>query len=824
MKSDGLYAEVAVPLAVNRVFSYLIPESLRERSLPGMRVLVPFGRKLEQGYLVGLSEQAPLAAEQMKPLFALLDEEPLLSAEILALTRWIADYYLAPWGMVIKAALPSGLSAATETFLTITPRGRTCAARLGETARPSGKTRLLALLAERGRLSLREIGRSIKIKSINSIIDELQAEGLIEAEVKLKQHKLARKEIPVVRLVEPVLEEVSLTDKQQALIEKLRGLGGACPLAELLKMAGAGRAVVKALAEKGILELGREATFRIPPPPLEYGELAPQRPHELTGEQQRALEAITSAMARRSYAPFLLHGVTGSGKTEIYIRAIGQALAEGGSALMLVPEIALTPQVSRLFYAAFGQQVAILHSALSAGERLDEWQRIKQGLARVVVGTRSAVFAPLSRLRLIIVDEEHDASYKQEETPRYNGREAALKRAEIAKAVVVLGSATPALETYYLAKERNQLNYLALESRILKRPLPEVHIVDMREEFQRFGRSALISEQLRQGIRARLARREQVLVLLNRRGYSRVVLCRSCGNTIYCEQCSVAMTFHRTDNRLLCHYCGSTAPVPERCPVCQGQHIYFIGVGTEQVQEALARLFPRARIERMDRDTTRQKRSYHKILGKFARGETDILIGTQMIAKGHDFPNVTLVGVVSADSGIALPDFRAAERTFQLLTQVAGRAGRGEIAGEVIIQTYYPNHYSLKYACWQDYLEFYKHEIRFRELLHYPPFVSLANILLQESDLAKLARIARRAAGELEAVREELAAREAVKILGPAPAPLEKIKGKYRYQILIKATDKELLRELIKRAAERLVRAKIGMGRLAIDFDPLTVM
>src|SRR3954471_2078736 len=539
---------------------------------------------------------------------------------------------------------------------------------------------------------------------------------------------------------------------------------------------------------------------------------------QLTGEQTAAFDRLRKPAETREFRVALLHGVTGSGKTEIYIRLSEAVRASGRRVLMLVPEIALTPAAATLFREAFGERVAIQHSGLSDGERHDQWQRIRRGAVDIVVGTRSAVFAPLEDVGLIVVDEEHDASYKQDEIPRYNGRDVAIVRAQRAGALVVLGSATPSMETYHHAIT-GKYERVVLERRVLDRPLAAVIVVDMREEYAAEGPDVILSRALRDGIAARLARKEQSLVLLNRRGFATSVFCRQCAGTIDCPNCSVSLVVHGEGNakRARCHYCNYTARVPSACPLCAGPYLEQIGFGTERVEAGVKAACPEARVARLDRDAIRRKGSLSALLNRFRNGEIDVLVGTQMIAKGHDFPRVTLVGVVSADVGLGLADFRASERTFQLLTQVAGRAGRGEQPGEAIVQTIYPDHYSIQLACRQDYPAFFERELRFRKAMRYPPLVSLVNAVVHArtftgamDDAADLVEKVRRSdtAGEL-------------RVLGPAPPPLGKLRGEFRAQLLIKGATRRKMREMLQAA---IASRPDLQRRVVVDVDPLSVL
>jgi primosomal protein N' (replication factor Y) len=619
------------------------------------------------------------------------------------------------------------------------------------------------------------------------------------------------KRVRVATLADPPINQ-----KQQRVIDTLASAGEDIPFSDLLEAADVSSSVVRTLEKRGIVEVFAREIRRDPLAHIEADEADPVR---LTGEQQTALDQIVGRLAARQYSTFLLHGVTSSGKTEIYIRAMREAVRQGLTALMLVPEISLTPVFSRRLRAQFGKGVAILHSSLSEGERTDEWRRIKHGDARVVIGTRSAVFAPLESLGIVIVDEEHDGSYKQDETPRYHGRDTAIVRALRAGAVVVLGSATPSLESFHNA-HAGKYAYLRLQTRFGDRALAEVQTVDMREVFKRHGKAQTLSDELKAAISETFNRREQSMLLLNRRGFSSFLLCRSCGLAIHCPNCDVTLTYHRYNNSLQCHYCNYIRPVPRACDACEGEYIHYVGMGTEQLEANLNELFPEMNIARLDRDTTRKRGSLEQILMEFSSGGIDLLVGTQMIAKGHDFHNVTLVGVVSVDVGLALPDFRAAERTFQLLTQVAGRAGRGDRPGRVIIQTYHPEHYSLQCAKEQNYDEFYRREIVFRRTMHYPPFSALINVLIRDKDHD-------RASGTASAFARELrsAARDSdIRVLGPAPAPISRIKNEYRYQVLIKAQSRSRARDALDVAMDRVITDGHNPRSISVEVDPMNLM
>ena len=563
--------------------------------------------------------------------------------------------------------------------------------------------------------------------------------------------------------------------------------------------------------------LARKGMVSLYPEKVGAGAGPVRVPHTLNTAQSVAFEQIRGAIQTREFHAFLLYGVTGSGKTEVYLNAIEATLAEGRSALLLVPEIALTPAMAGQFFSRFGDRVAILHSAFGDVERSEQWRRIRSGAAPVVVGTRSGVFAPVHGLGLIVVDEEHDGSYKQEETPRYNGRDVAVVRGQAAGACVILGSATPSLESRYNV-ERGKYTLLELPGRIEERPMPTVELIDMRQEFLETRKQSTFSRRLLEAIGQRLENGEQTIVLLNRRGFSSFVACRSCGERVQCVNCSVTLTFHKRDRRLLCHYCGYAEKVPSACPKCASEHIYFVGLGSERVEEELHQAFPTARIARLDRDTVTGKRQYETILQGFREGAFDILVGTQMIAKGHDIPNVTLVGVVSADVGLGMPDFRAAERTFQLLTQVAGRAGRGSVPGIVLTQTINPDHYAVRLAAAQDYAAFYQKELGFRRMMSYPPFSAMANILVR----GEKKEVAMRMSADLGLMLTPPP--EKLRIMGPAEAPVPRLKAEYRYQFLIKAASRKTLNDTLQRVRRFALERKWPATALVIDVDPLTLM
>ncbi|HEV2914460.1 MAG TPA: primosomal protein N' [Pyrinomonadaceae bacterium] len=816
---------MAVPLRVMQTFTYRLPIALRSEARLGSRLLVPFGRKRITGYIValleGLDPASDLDEADIKEAEELLDAEPLLTPEILEITRWVAEYYAAPWGEVLKAALPAGLNATVEQILSITPEGRDELARLTVGRTATARARALRLVADEGELSLRLIARHIGEARASAVARELERAGWVKLTHRARSVLARAKRRKAVRLLPPEAHAEpeaarKLSETQRRIVETLIEGGGELAFTDLLEMANVSAAPIQSLERKRVLEVFVRDVRR---DPLVGVELPEMEELDLTAAQARALEEIEAPLRDGRYAAFLLHGVTGSGKTEIYIRAMSAALRQGRSAMMLVPEIALTPVFSRRLRAHFGERVAIFHSSLTTGERFDEWSRLKRGEARIVIGTRSAVFAPVSNLGLLVIDEEHETSYRQQESPYYNGRDTGIVRALKEQAVVVLGSATPSLESFHNARG-GKYRYLHLPERIANRAMARAELIDMREVFALRGKAQVFSDQLLAAIEETHARGEQSIVLLNRRGYSSFVLCRSCGESIHCPNCDVTLTYHRSEMSIVCHYCNHRQSAPQQCPACAGKFIYYVGEGTEQIEEILQQRFPSLKIARLDRDTTSRRKLFERAILEFGAGELDMLVGTQMLAKGHDFPNVTLVGVVSVDAGLAMPDFRSAERTFQLITQVAGRAGRGERAGRVLIQTFHPNHYALRHACAQDYAGFYDEEIRYRRSLSYPPFVALASLLVHGEDLTR----AQATAAEIRKALEEANGERACRILGPAPAPLSRLKGEHRIQLLLKSRSRPQLRQVIDVALSEAASRGCDLRSVNVEVDPINLM
>ena len=814
------FVEVALPVPLQKLFTYRIPPGLADLMRPGARVLVPFGKQTLTGYVAnfrtGLDPQSDLTEDEVKDIVELQDAEPLVTDEILGLTKWAAGYYATSWGEMLKASLPAGINTATERVVSITDTGRNELSKKGKSI--AAKWTFLELIADNGELTEREI---IKVLGNTSKyrVSKLARSGFVdvrERTVATKVKPKLRKSVRLLKIVDDSDDAKHLTEQQQAVVDTLKNTGGEMIFTELLARAAVGASPVTTLAKRGYLEITVEEVRR---DPLLKNEAAEHEQLNLTTEQKRALAEIEAAITTGKYAAFLLHGITGSGKTEVYIRAMSLALARGKTALMLVPEIALTPVFSRRLQAIFGQDVAILHSNLSPGERFDEWRRIRSGDARVVIGTRSAVFAPLENLGIVIVDEEHDGSYRQNESPFYHARDVAVVRANRADAVVVLGSATPSLETFHNA-HTGKYTYLQLQNRIGGRPLAKAELIDMREVFKRAGKDVVLSPQLIAAIEETHVRGEQTMILINRRGFSSFVLCRSCGETLRCKNCDITLTYHRIDGYLICHYCNYNVKTPKECPFCESEFLYFMGHGTEQVEELLRKRFPNLAVVRIDRDTMSRKGEMAKTLQAFDKGEIDMLVGTQMIAKGHDFHNVTLVGVISVDTMLGMPDLRSAERTFQLLTQVAGRAGRGNLPGRVLIQTYYPEHYALRHAVGQDFEGFYKEEMRYRERLGYPPYFVLASIMVVHGDLKYASKSAAIFRDSLDRANKD----GSLRILGPAQASISRIKNKYRQQIIVKSENRKALREMLDQALNEAEARGCDRRIVNVEIDPVNLM
>ena len=799
---------VAVPVPGLGPLTYAVPDDVPDPPV-GARVLVPLGNRTLTGIVLAPgsdSGQTPLG--NVKPLEEVVDSDPFLPRDVVNLAAWVADYYACGIGDAIATAMPPRAWIESERHVAITDAGE---ARM--LAQRGARRELLEHLSGGRVASVAALTK--KAKGAAAILAALEADGLVSLTRPLKGTADASRTVRVAVLSAQGADttEVRLGARQQQALDLLRAAPHGIALADLADDDIPPESVAR-LAQLGLVTIERR---RIERDPFESSadRIARAPIVDLTPEQQAAVRTLTTRAAAGTYHVALLHGVTGSGKTEVYLRLAKTVREFGKGVLLMVPEIALTPAAAAIFRAAFGARVAIQHSGLSDGERYDQWQRIRRGDIDVVVGTRSAVFTPLPNIGLIVVDEEHDGSYKQEESPRYNGRDVAVVRGRSARALVVLGSATPSLESQHNV-ENGRYELVALTRRVLDRPMAAVTIVDMRAEFASEGPDVILSAPLRDALASRLERGEQAIVLLNRRGYATVVFCRQCGNTLECPNCSVSLTVHKAAGRARCHYCNYATGVPRVCGACAGPYLEQLGFGTERIEAELRTLLPQARIGRVDRDTIRRRGAIAAMLASFANKELDVLVGTQMIAKGHDFPRVTLVGVISADVGLGLADFRAAERTFQLLTQVAGRAGRGAIAGEAMVQTLYPGHYSIRHACRQDYAAFYEEEMKFRRAMRYPPAVALINVIVK----ARSRQQAMEDAGTI-AQGMRLPGLDAWRVLGPAPAPLGRLKGEHRAQIFIKGTHRTAMRKALLTVLDARPELK---RRTIVDVDPMTVL
>jgi primosomal protein N' (replication factor Y) len=780
--------DVALPLPMQGTFSYAVPEGppLPER---GCRVLVPFGSRRVIGTVTG-----PGTAErELKPVLQVLDEVPLVAPPLLDLAAWVSEHYLAPPGECYRLVFPPAGVRASRAVV-----------RLAADAEV-GDDPILAALAD-GPLPVSTLARRLG-RDPSARLTRLRREGTVVVDQDIDAPGFRHVRVAVLTGL-----DVAVRGKAQAgVLERLRAAGGRMPVPDLVREKPSWRAPLDRLIELGAVQVADERLTRTPGV-MEGG--VGGRP-EPSSDQAAVLPALLEAVESGGYAPFLLHGVTGSGKTEVYFRAAEAALVRGRGVLILVPEIALTPMLVRAAVARFGETVSVWHSELAAGERHDQWWRIRDGASRVVVGARSAVFAPVEDLGLVVVDEEHEGSYKQDESPRYHGRDVAVVRATLEGCPVILGSATPSLESHANAL-RGKYRRLVLPARIGRRGLPSVEIVDRREALKA-GADPILTAPLREALGLRLERREQSLLLLNRRGYATSLLCRECGQQAACPNCSVALVLHRGGRQALCHYCAYEAPAPRACGVCRGEYLRLSGYGTEKVVEAVEAALPKARVGRLDRDLAQRRGALETVLRDFEAGRTDVLVGTQMIAKGHDFPRVTLVGVVDADVGLGMPDFRSAERAFQLLTQVSGRAGRADLAGEVILQSHWPDHYALRLACAQDYDGFFAREMEFRKTMAYPPSVAMVNVVFRSKDPEEAVTLADEVA---QALRRGAAGK--YRVLGPAPAPLARLRQEHRFQLLLKGS-----RAPMRAAVRDALTARFGGVRwpgVAVDVDPVTVM
>lgn len=790
---------------INKTFDYLIPDRFKHILEPGMRVIVPFGPRKIMGFVVDRSDNTSQDIQKLKGIDEVLDFVPVLTKELLELGKWLAADTLSFYITAYQAMLPQVLKAKYKKELSL------------QTDASLGKE-MDFLFAGKQVIPFEQFEQStipytVLQKAIKN--GDIQVHYLVKSRVTKKKVTMVEPAVDRQRLEEAFMDISQQAKKQKEILAFFTENEVPIERSELLKRMETTGQTVQALVKKSILRQYQKEVYRNP-----YNDQAFQRtfPLELTKQQRNAIEPIINSIYTDKHDIFLLHGITGSGKTEIYLQAIQQVIDKGMEAIVLVPEISLTPQMVNRFKGRFGSNVAVMHSALSSGEKYDEWRKIHQKEVKVVVGARSAVFAPFENIGIIIIDEEHETTYKQEDQPRYHARDVAIERGKYHSCPVVLGSATPALETFARA-QKGVYKLASLNERTNKKPLPKVDIVDMRAELHA-GNRTMFSQMLMEKMKEAIDRHEQIVLLLNRRGYSTFVMCRDCGHVIECPHCDIALTYHRNSNMLKCHYCAYEIPMPNECPACSSDAIRYFGTGTQKVEEALTRLLPEATVIRMDVDTTRKKGAHERLLKKFADHEGDILLGTQMIAKGLDFANVTLVGVLTADSMLHLPDFRSAEKTFQLLTQVSGRAGRHELPGEVIVQTYTPDNYSIQLAATYDYQQFFLQEMRTRKVFQYPPYVFLVLITISDENHASVIQAAQKMVKMLlEKVRPETT------VLGPTPSPVLRVKDRYRYQCMIKYKNEPQIRQYIEDilVSFKDVLKKDGL-QIVVDMQPYQLM
>ncbi|AZN42076.1 primosomal protein N' [Paenibacillus albus] len=828
--------------ATDRPFDYKIPQQLQGWVEVGSRVGVPFGGRVLQGFVVGIADQADVDVMKLKPIAELLDHIPPLSPDLVELASWISDKYCCTMTAALQVMIPAALKGKADSVVTLVEEELENSL-IGEEAwlqyiRQNSGSMRMAALQERFPDDAAAIKAAVK-------------EGLLSEQVTIRDRLSVRK---VLTVFPPDNEALALealhnyparAAKQQEVLRYMLEHKEPVAMTALVEALSTTSSTVRAVADKGLLEIREMEQNRDPYAGRNFKRTEPL---PLTEGQQAVYEEIAESLDAEQSRVFLLHGVTGSGKTEVYLQTIERSLQHERQAIVLVPEISLTPQMVERFKGRFGDLVAVLHSRLSNGERYDEWRKIREGRAKVAVGARSAIFAPFDRIGLIIIDEEHESSYKQEETPKYHARDVAVRRARQHGAAVVLGSATPSLESFAAAsrivsagsestgaaaaRAAGGAALLPMPSRVGGRPMPKVHLIDMRDELKNGNRS-MFSRQLHEALLDRLERGEQSVLLLNRRGYSTFVMCRSCGYTAQCPHCDISLTYHQKSRVLRCHYCGHAEQAPEKCPSCESEHIRFFGTGTQRVEEELAKLFPGIRVIRMDVDTTTEKGSHEKWLTMFGERKADVLLGTQMVAKGLDFPYVTLVGVIAADTSLHLPDFRAAEKTFQLLTQVAGRAGRHELPGEVVVQTYNPEHYAIVSAQHHDYAAFVQEELKHRRFMGYPPFCRLIVVTLSDEQLPLLITTGEKLASALRQLAYESGIKGSmdsdgtrfIDILGPVASPIPRMKDRYRFQCMVKYRGNVNANELLKQAISMLPGPQ-GQPpvQISVDVDPQMIL
>ncbi|HUH67144.1 MAG TPA: primosomal protein N' [Syntrophales bacterium] len=804
-----MFVTVAVNIPAEKTFTYSVPETLRDEIAVGKRVLVPFGRRRITGYVIESSGVTPCG--ETKDIIEVLDSEPLFTEEDLKFYRWTAQYYIYPIGRALSEILPGGINPRSDSWISISPETMQ---KKDIISTPTLRSLVQCVNKFPGGLPLSRLKKLLGKKTLGRDIKVLADKGLVVIEERTGSPKVSRKKRLLVQLARHDTDLTRLSKKQVSIIEFVRS-HAPCPMDLLRKEFKNVLPTIRIMEQRGIVQMSEEEVSRSHGQDPDIGRDTAFTPNE---DQEDAHREILDCMRSNKFSPCLLHGVTGSGKTEVYLQAIAEALRMKGGVIFLIPEIALTPLLISRFTRRFrSQKIAVLHSGIPKTARYDQWRRIQKGDVSMVIGARSAIFAPVRNLKLIIVDEEHDTSYKQDDRMRYNARDLAVMKANIHSATVVLGSATPSVQTYFNTM-KGRYKYLVLPERVEDRPLPTVEVIDMKREAEESNdASQILSRSLREAIRDTLKKKQQTLLFLNRRGSYTFIFCFDCGYVFKCLNCAVSMTYHASEGNLKCHYCDYVVSPSVSCPECKGKRIRSYGLGTEKLEEEVKRLFPLARIARMDSDTTSKRGSHERILTAFDRRDIDILVGTQMIAKGHDFPYVTLVGVISADTSLNIPDFRAAERTFQLLTQVSGRGGRGESPGRVIVQTFNPGHCAIVRAKNHDYMGFYDDELVLRDSLAYPPFTRIVN--LQCSSLSKA-----RGIEALRKLKDSLSAHRLkgkVVAIGPAESPISRIKGRYRWQLLLKGKDIRTVHAL----ARDIISGVSGTALdIRVDVDPLNFM